>query len=358
MCILPPQPSHVCPARSLAPRARRQLALDALAGAPISRLAADNLVSRKFVYQQLHRAEQGLQLAFDPPDQPADLLFWLPVTRPWLRQLVLALVLVCHSSYRGVREILDDLFDHPISVGSVANILSETVATAESINQQQDLSAIRIAALDEIFQAGAPVLVGADTRSGYCCLLSPEEHRDGDTWGVRLLELQERGFHPQATIADFGSGLRAGARQALPDVPCRADLFHPLRDFRSLSAGLDSRAYDALAYCEDLALRQARHVRRHIRKSHPLASKLVLATAASQKAIDLADEVSTLLRWWGQDVLAVAGYDHATRGRLHDWIVEELRSREPLSEPIRKVRRLLQDHKDGLLAFAGRVERA
>jgi hypothetical protein len=353
MCILPSQPPRVCPAHLLDCSARRHLALDALSGCPIDQLASDHLVSRKFVYQQLHKAHAALDLAFEQPaDDPEDLLFWLPVTKPWLRQLVLALALSCHSPYRGIIDLFADLFDLGISIGTVHNVLRRAASAAESINSQQDLSAVRFAALDEIFQAGSPVLVAADTRSGYCCLLSPEEHRDADTWGVRLLELRERGFQPQATVADFGSGLRCGARQALPDTPCRADVFHPLRDFQALARGLDNRAYEALSYHEDLQRRQARYTSRHVWKSASLAKKAVLACAATDKAIALADEVRTLLEWWRQDVVAVAGPDHATRCQLHDWIVEELRAREPLHQPIRKVRQLLENHKDGLLAFA------
>lgn len=357
MSILPTRPAPVCPAQSLGPRARRQLALDALRGRPVSHIAEENLVSRKFVYQQLRKAQAGLDLAFDPPEGPDDLLFWLPVTRPWLRQLVLALALTCHSSYRGITELFADLFDLDLSIGTVANILGSAACAAGPIDQQQDLSAVRIAALDEIFQSGEPVLVAADARSGYCCLLSPEGHRDADTWGVRLLELRQRGFDPEATIADFGSGLRCGARQALPDAPCRADVFHPLRDFQALAARLDGRAYDALSCHEGLLRQQARHTRRHVYKSASLVKKALSAAAASGRAVLLADEVNTLLSWWRQDVLAVAGPDHATRRGLHDWIVDEPRAREPLCEPIRKVRQLLENHTDELLAFALRLDK-
>src|SRR5207248_2047873 len=99
------------PARLLPPPARQQLALDALAGQPITGLADRHQVSRKFVYQQLHQAHDALDQAFvPPPHDPPQLLFWLPVTKPWLRQLVLGLSLVCHSSLRGVTELLADLF--------------------------------------------------------------------------------------------------------------------------------------------------------------------------------------------------------------------------------------------------------
>src|SRR5262245_3021219 len=149
MCILPAQQAAASAARLLSAQARQQLALSALAGVPIAQLAAENQVSRKFVYQQLDKAHQGVQLAFEQPQPPEDLRFWLPVTRSWLQQLVLGLVLVCHSSFRGVGELLADVFDYPVSAGSVHNILAGVVAKAEPLNSQQDLSAIRIGALDE-----------------------------------------------------------------------------------------------------------------------------------------------------------------------------------------------------------------
>ena len=73
-------------------------------------------------------------------------------------------------------------------------------------NRTQNLANVRIAGLDEILQNRQPVLVGADMHSTYCFLLSAEDQRDGDTWALRLLECQDRGFAPDATIADFGTG--------------------------------------------------------------------------------------------------------------------------------------------------------
>jgi hypothetical protein len=101
------------PAQRLRPDQRQDLALQVLAGAEtVSELARQHEVSRKFLYQQAHTAEQALGQAFAPtPRADDDVLFYLPVTKAWLRQLVLALVLICHSSYRGVVELLRDLFD-------------------------------------------------------------------------------------------------------------------------------------------------------------------------------------------------------------------------------------------------------
>src|SRR5262249_7412559 len=163
-------------------------------------------------------------------------------------------------------ELLADLFDYPLSLGSVHNTRHQAVHRARRLTAQQDLAPIRIGAHDEIFQAGQPVLVGADVASTYCFLLSPEEHRDADTWGVRLLELTEHGFRPDATIADFASGLRAGQAEALPDVPCRGDVFHALQTATPLVRYLENRAYEAIATRSRLEERQARTEHRQGRK--------------------------------------------------------------------------------------------
>ncbi len=198
-----------CPAKQLPPQQRQELAVQVLAGAqPVAELARQHQVSRKFLYQQADTAQLALEDAFDPPRPNEQVLFHLPVTKSWLRQLILALVLTCHSPYRGVIALLGDLFDTPLSLGTVHNVVQAAVAQAQEINGSYDLAGVRVGAHDEIFQAGRPVLVGVNTASTFCYLLSPEEHRDADTWGVRLLELTERGFAPEATVADFGTGLR------------------------------------------------------------------------------------------------------------------------------------------------------
>jgi hypothetical protein len=342
----------------LPPLARQRLALDALAGQPIAELAHEHQVSRKFVYQQLHHAHDALDRAFSrPTEEPPQLLFWLPVTKPWLRQLVLGLTLICHSSVRGVTELLADLFDAPLSVGSVQNILHQAGHDARRHNTRQDLAHVRLGALDEIFQAGRPVLVGADVASTYCFLLSSEDHRDADTWGVRLLELTERGLHPDSTIADFACGLRAGHALALPEVPCRGDVFHAFQAAAPLVRYVENRAYEAIATRSRLEDRQARVEYRQGRKDRSLAAQLHAARQAEAQALTLADEIAVLIGWLRQDVLAVRGPDYASRGALYDWVVSELRRREPACpHRIRPVRVLLENQREALLAFAKQLD--
>ena len=90
-----PAPTTVpvsCPAKQLAPQQRQGLAIQVLAGTEtVSELARQHEVSRKFLYQQVHTAEKALSAAFAPSSRPDDVLFYLPVTKAWLRQLVLGL---------------------------------------------------------------------------------------------------------------------------------------------------------------------------------------------------------------------------------------------------------------------------
>ena len=334
------------------------MAIQVLAGTEtVSELARQHEVSRKFLYQQVHTAEKALSAAFAPSSRPDDVLFYLPVTKAWLRQLVLGLVFICHSSTRGVVELLRDLFDYRISLGTVHNIVHSPVAHARRINEQYDLSTIRIGLLDEIFQAADPVLVGVDAASTFCFLLSPEEHRDADTWGIRLLELVDRGFAPQATIADFASGLRAGHKEALHEVPCRGDVFHALYDVGPLVRYLENRAYEAIDARAKLERKQATAKRRG-RKDQSLATKLSYARPAEAKAIALADEVALLARWLRDDILSVAGPEYAIRRDLLDFVVAELCARESACpHRIRPVRTLLEKQRDNLLAFALELDR-
>jgi hypothetical protein len=347
------------PAQDLDPARRQHLAVQTLAGCrSVTELAEHYHVSRKFVYQQAQRAEQALRRAFDPPPHDADVLFYLPVTKAWLWQLVLALVLVCHSSYRGVIELLRDLLDYPISLGTVHNIVHGAVAIAEAYNDSQDLSDSRIAALDEIFQSGAPVLVGCDAHSSFCFLLSEEEHRDADTWGVRLLELKDRQFSPEASIADAGLGLRAGHQVAFPKTPCRGDVFHAQAEFTPVVGYLENRAYEAIADRSKLQTQLARPGKRRDQMKRKWRQRLWRAERAETQAIALSDDLAVLLRWLREDILAVAGPAHIIRCELYDFVVDELRQREELCpEHITPLRKYLENQRDELLAFAAQLDR-
>jgi hypothetical protein len=163
----------------------KDLAVQALArSTTVSDLSARHGVSRKFVYQQARKASEALDDVFLSGAPDDEMLFQLTVTPTWLRQVIVALTLICRSSYRGVVEFLRDLLGVPISIGTVHQVLQSATRQAGIVNHDQDLSGIRVGLHDEIFQGAKPVLAGVDAASTYCYLLAVADHRDADTWGV------------------------------------------------------------------------------------------------------------------------------------------------------------------------------
>ena len=127
----PVVPELFCAAKTLQSSQRQELAIQVLAGTqPVAALARENNVSRKFLYTQAEKAQLALEEVFAEVGKESQVLFYLPVTKQWICQLVLGLVLISHSSMRGVVELLRDVFDLPLSLGTVHNILCQAVALA------------------------------------------------------------------------------------------------------------------------------------------------------------------------------------------------------------------------------------
>src|SRR5215212_775522 len=193
---------------------RKNLAIQALAQSEtVSDLAARHGVSRKFVYQQTHKARAALDDAFSPAVPDSTVLFELTVTKAWLRQVIVALVLICRGSYRGVVEFLRDLLGVSISVGCVHDVLQAATRQASAISQGQDLSRIRVGLHDELFQGATPVLAGVDAHSTYCYLLAAEDRRDADSWGVHLLDAAAQGLRPTTRSLMPGKACVPGRRR-------------------------------------------------------------------------------------------------------------------------------------------------
>jgi hypothetical protein len=121
---------------------------------------------------------------------------------------------------------------------------------------------------------------------------------------------------------------------------------------------LEDRAYEAINTCTKLGRKQAAAERRKGRKKQDLAQKLRYARQAEAQAITLAGDVAVLARWRREDILAVAGPESAIRRGLYDFVVAELRGREPACpHRIKPVRQLLEDQREHLLAFAVELDR-
>ena len=90
-------------AKQLAPKIRQKIAIYALSSNEnISQISRQYDASRKFVYAQKEKASDALDEIFSEKIDDSKILFYIPVTKEWLRQAVMSLILSCHSSYGGV----------------------------------------------------------------------------------------------------------------------------------------------------------------------------------------------------------------------------------------------------------------
>jgi hypothetical protein len=336
---------------------RKDLAVQALArSATVSDLSTRHGVSRKFVYQQANKARHALDDAFLSAATDDTVLFQVPVTKRWLRQVIVALALMCRSSYLGIIEFMRDVLGWPISIGTIHNVLHAAAEQAGVINGAQDLSYIRTGLLDELFHGEKPVLAGVCAQSTYCYLLAAEEHRDADTWGVHLLDAAQQGLSPDYTIADAGHGLRAGQKAAWGDTPCHGDVFHIIHQCEGLANTLARIAKGARSRREKLEAKFGRAGQPAPQDA--LVTELALARQAETRARELARGIRTLIQWLSHDVLSLAGPDLGTRRELFDFITDELERLEPEdTRRIHPVRIALRNQRDDLLAFAGVLDK-
>jgi hypothetical protein len=98
---------------------RKDLAVQALARSATGDLSTGHGVSRKFVYQQANKACHALDDAFLSAATDDTVLFQVQVTKRWVRQMIVALALMCRSSYLGIIEFMRDLLGWPISIGTI-----------------------------------------------------------------------------------------------------------------------------------------------------------------------------------------------------------------------------------------------
>ena len=344
--------SAVCVASGLPSSHRQQLAVKVISSQePVSHIARNEQVSRKFLYQQKDIAQNALNQAFEKKEKDSEVLYHLPVTKKWIFQLILGLIFICHSSYRGVVELLRDLFDYPISIGTIHNRVEAVIPQAREINKSEDLSSIDVALLDELFHSSRPILTGVDNESSYCFLLQEVSHRDEDTWGWYLLEATEQGLNPIHTIADAGKGIRAGQKAAWPDTPCHGDVWHILDQGDTLCRNLAKKAQGATTHRKELEKKMESAKLKG--KGNKLSAKLTRAIKNEKYLHNLANDTKTLVYWLRMDILSLAGSPWAERMELMGFVIEELEIRETLAyQGIKTLRKALLNQKEDLLAFA------
>ena len=123
-----------CIAKQMNGSERASLALEAIKESkPVVALSKALNVSRQFIHRQKTKAVETINKAFsDSIDTPDDdkVLFNIPVTKSWLKQVALSLLLDCQSSFRGVKKMFANVLDYSISVSALFSYYLEAVAPA------------------------------------------------------------------------------------------------------------------------------------------------------------------------------------------------------------------------------------
>ena len=318
MCILPdttpgdtlprqPRPPADCP-----PRNANSSPCKALAGTrPITQLAHDYDVSRKFVYQQAAKAEQALDAAFAPTDpdaapgslSPARHQSLAAATDPRPGPDLPQFLPRRRRTAAATSSIIRSPWAPSITSSTTPSPRPAVSTTRTTLHQRA-----RSVPTTRSSRPAAPVLVGADVASTYCYLLSQEEHRDADTWGVRLLELHDAASPPTppspTSRRACGPARNSPARRALPRrrLPCPA---------QGNAAGHVPGESGLRGHRRPQQMEQRQAPPSTVRAARTIAVAQQLRTArqAEAQAMALAEEVALLAQWLREDILAVAGAD-------------------------------------------------
>jgi hypothetical protein len=278
--------------------------------------------SRTTVHAQKNRALEAAANAFDDTQADEEVLFSIPVTKAFINMTVVALNLICGSSYRGIMLFLESIFGYSIALGSVFNILDAAADKAESINNAYELNAIRSSAADELFHRNQPILSIVDIESRFCALLARANDRDHETWAIYLLYLQARGYAPDVSIVDSAKGLVKGHEIVLPKTVLRHDHFHFIRDLKDCSRFLKNEV--ASRVTDTLKIIRRADKAQTVEKKKAHADGLSAAMAELSALENTHATFALLAHWLQHDVLQLAGYKPDERAMLYDFIVAEM----------------------------------
>jgi hypothetical protein len=231
---------------------RMQLALQVLSPQRphglVAQLARSHNLARQTLYRLAASAKELLVAGLTPQRYgPQPHTQTIRVDRDRLQRSAL-LLSSAGLSQRDLAASISDLFDCRVSPSWVQTTLTELERAAATVNATWQPSCGETLAGDELFSNGAPNLLIVGNDSLYIYALTRQPARDGETWGLVLLDSPEC---PQFS-SDGGSGLAYGVQAAELAVH-QADWDHLLRPCWGQVARLEAQAYAALEAVEQRA---------------------------------------------------------------------------------------------------------
>ena len=214
-----------------------------------------------------------------------------------LRRALVALRVLAPNSIRAIENLLPVLYPGlKVSYGKIQGVLAEAEHKAAAWNREVQLSAIKSAALDEMFSQGDPVLAGVDLEHGYLFGLKLSQTRDAQAWAGVLKEGQAQGLSLSVVVKDAALGIEAGVREVFPEAEQRDDCFHVLYEMNKVRRRLEQHAYAAISkeVDEEQKLGRIRAIDRHKREQQ--RRQLTWARRCCAQAMAQFDEFEAAMR--------------------------------------------------------------
>lgn len=210
-------------------------------------------LSRPALYALTERVKQRLSPTMKSLPFPTSEKQSLPVTitPTRLARTALTASLPGKMAIRPLRQVLDEAFDQTRSIGWISQLLTAAGHKAGAVLSQVDTSPLGtvIAARDETFFQGHPLLLVIDPVSTTILFAQVTDDRKADTWGAALLMSQEQGVTIGGLVEDMARMYDKSRKNAGLDVPVQKDVWHVERDGSQVLRDL-----------ERAALRATRHV--------------------------------------------------------------------------------------------------
>jgi hypothetical protein len=206
-------------------------------------------LSRPGMYGLTNRVKQRLSPTTKPVALPAPetQAATVPITPTRLARTVLTASLPGKMAIRPLRQALNEAFDQTRSIGWISELLTAAGHKAGSILRHIDTSplGIVIAARDETFFQGHPLLLVIDPVSTTILLAQVTDDRKADTWGAALLIAQEQGVTIGGLVEDMARMYGKSQKEAALDVPVQKDVWHIERDGSQVLRDLERAAFRA-----------------------------------------------------------------------------------------------------------------
>ena len=204
-------------------------------------------LSRPALYALTDRVEQRLLSATEPLSLPAP-EYEAPILTPTrLARTVLTASLPGKMTIRPLRHVLNEAFDQTRSVGWISELLTAAGHKAGHVLRNMDTSPLGtvIAARDETFFQGSPLLLVIDPVSTTILFAQVTDDRKADTWGAALLIAQEQGVIIGGLVEDMACMYGKSQEEADLDVPVQKDIWHIERDGSQILLDLERSAFRA-----------------------------------------------------------------------------------------------------------------